>query len=130
MEATRQAVMGQGLPPEPPWVVFDYPLFLVDSDLTPIKEKFDEIVDVLTKWQSKNNKTGVFNKSPVEVSGSDYEDALARANYLFLKNNWGDGLAIFPPTKSRRWPASCIYSRRPHKGAILCGRTCMRPMTL
>jgi len=101
MEATRQAVMGQGLPPEPPWVVFDYPLFLVDSDLTPIKEKYSEIVDVLTKWQPKNNKTGVFNKSPVEVAGSDYEDALARANYLFLKNNWGDGLAIFPPTKSR-----------------------------
>jgi hypothetical protein len=101
MSATRQAIMGQGLPPEAPWVVFDYPLFLVDSDLTPIKEKFGEIVDALTKWQPKNNKKGVYNKSPVEVSGSSHEDALAKANYLFLQNSWGDGLAIFPPTKSR-----------------------------
>jgi hypothetical protein len=101
MEATRQAFMGQGLPPEVPWVVFDYPLFLVDSDLSPIQDKSHEIVDVLTKWQPKTNKKGVLNKAQVEVSGRDYEDALARANYLFLQNNWGDGLAIFPPTKSR-----------------------------
>ena len=101
MAATRQAIMGQGLPPEAPWVVFDYPLFLVDSDLSPIKEKFPEIVHALTKWQPKNNKKGVFNKAPVEVTGKDYEDAFARANNLFLKNNWSDGLAIFPPTKSR-----------------------------
>ncbi len=101
MAATRQAVMGQGLPPEAPWVVFDYPLFLVDSDLTPLKLKYDEIVAALTKWQPKNNKKGVFNKAPVEVTGSDFETALARANQLFLQNNWGDGLAIFPPTKNR-----------------------------
>jgi hypothetical protein len=101
MAATRQAIMGQGLPPEAPWVVFEYPLFLVDSDLTPIKEKCHEIVDALTKWQPKNNKKGVYNKPPVEVTGTDYEEALARANYLFLENNWGDGLAIFPPTRSR-----------------------------
>jgi hypothetical protein len=101
MAATRQAIMGQGLPPEAPWVVFEYPLFLVDSDLTPIKEKFGEIVDGLTKWQPKENKKGVFNKAPVEVSGNNYEDALAQANYLFLQNSWGDGLAIFPPTKGR-----------------------------
>jgi hypothetical protein len=101
MSATRQAIMGQGLPPEAPWVVFEYPLFLVDSDLTPIKEKIGEIMDRLTKWQPQNNKKGVFNKAPVEVSGSNYEDAVARAQYLFLQNSWGDGLAIFPPTKSR-----------------------------
>jgi hypothetical protein len=101
MEATRQAVMGQGLPPEAPWVVFDYTLFLVDSDLTPIKDKYIEIVDALTKWQPTRNKKGVLNKEPVEVTGRDYEDALARAHYLFLRKTWGDGLAIFPPTKSR-----------------------------
>jgi hypothetical protein len=101
MAATRQAIMGQGLPPEAPWVVFDFPLFLVDSDLTPIKEKYGEIVNALTKWQPKNNRKGVINKSPVEVTGNDYEDALAKANYLFLQSNWGDGLAIFPPTRSR-----------------------------
>jgi hypothetical protein len=101
MAATRQAVMGQGLPPEAPWVVFDFPLFLVNSDLAPIGEKYDEIVDALTKWKPKNNKKGVFNKSPVEVVAGNYEAALAEANYLFLQKNWGDGLAIFPPTKSR-----------------------------
>lgn len=93
--------MGQGLPPEAPWVVFDYPLFLVDSDLTPIKEKFGEIVDRLTKWKPSLNKKGVLNKEPVKISGRDQEEALARSQYLFLRKNWGDGLAIFPPTRSR-----------------------------
>lgn len=93
--------MGQGLPPDAPWVVFEYPLFLVDSDLSAIREKFTEIVDALTKWRPSNTATGVFNKAPVEVSGSNYEDAHARAQYLFLQKNWSDGLAIFPPTKNR-----------------------------
>jgi len=72
MAATRQAVMGQGLPPEAPWVVFDYPLFLVDSDLAPIGEKIGEIIGALTSWQPANNRTGVFNKpqwkSPAAVT--------------------------------------------------------------
>jgi hypothetical protein len=93
--------MGQGLPPEAPWVVFDFPLFLVDSDLTPIKDKFNEIVYTLTKWHPANNKRGVIGKSPIEVTGKDYENAFAKANYMFLQRNWGDGLALFPPTKSR-----------------------------
>jgi hypothetical protein len=101
MAATRQAVMGQGLPPDVPWVVFDFPLFLVDSDLTPIKEKLGEIVDALTKWKPKNNQKGIFNKAPVEVTGINYEEALSKANNLYLRKNWGDGLAIFPPTRSR-----------------------------
>jgi hypothetical protein len=101
MAATRQAIMGQGLPPEAPWVVFDYPLFLVDSDLSPIKEKFPEIVNALTKWRAQNNKRGIFNKTAVEVSGRDYEDAFAKVNSLFLRKSWGDGLAIFPPTRRR-----------------------------
>jgi hypothetical protein len=101
MAATRQAIMGQGLPPDAPWVVFDYPLFLVDSDLGPIKEKYSELIDALTKWQPKNNKKGIFRKTPVEVAGKDYEDALSKANCLFLKNAWSDGLAIFPPTRQR-----------------------------
>jgi hypothetical protein len=101
MAATRQAIMGQGLPPEAPWVIFEYPLFLVDSDLSPIREKFGEIVDALTKWQPLNKKTGLFSKAAVEVRGRDYEAAFAKAQNLFLKRNWGDGLAIVPPTKSR-----------------------------
>ncbi len=93
--------MGQGLPPEVPWVVFDFPLFLVDSDLTPIKENIDKITAALTTWKPEHNEKGVINKSPVDVTGKDYEDALAKANYIFLQNNWGDGLAIIPPTKAR-----------------------------
>ena len=93
MAATRQAIMGQGLPPEAPWVVFDYPLFLVDSDLSPIKEKYSEIVAALTKWQPKNTKTGVFNKAPVEVNG------------IIMKTLWPKRITFFckttGPTGSR-----------------------------
>ncbi|MEJ2110208.1 MAG: hypothetical protein P8Z37_09910 [Acidobacteriota bacterium] len=93
--------MDQGFPPEAPWVVFDYNLFLVESALTPIQEQYNEIIDTLTKWQPIRNTRGVLNKAPVKVTGADHEEALARAHYMSLRKNWGDGLAIFPPTKSR-----------------------------
>jgi len=37
----------------------------------------------------------------IEIKGTDYLDALDKFNYYFLKERWGDGLPLFPPTRER-----------------------------
>lgn len=93
--------MGQGFPNEAPMVIFPVDLFLVNSDLTPLKENIDKIIAGLTTWQSKQKKKGIITKAPVTVTGSDYEEALHNFNQLFLRNNWSDGFALIPPTRKR-----------------------------
>ncbi|MEE8420240.1 MAG: hypothetical protein V3R92_02130, partial [Dehalococcoidales bacterium] len=101
MPAALSAVMGQGLPPEVPWVVFEYPLFLVDSDLTPLSQKIDEVIDRLTSWEPETQTRGTIRREPVTVSGRDYEEAYHNVQLLFLRNKWGDGTSVTPPTFQR-----------------------------
>jgi hypothetical protein len=92
-----------GFAPEDP-SVYEFPLemFLPGSDLTPINENIDKIVYGLTKWEPKFKGTGVFySGAKVTVQGKDYQTAVDNMNALFLKNNWGDGLPIVPPTEER-----------------------------
>ena len=37
----------------------------------------------------------------VSVTGKNYEEAVTKANHLFLRNMWSDGLPILPPTEKR-----------------------------
>jgi len=37
----------------------------------------------------------------VRVEGKDYEEAMAKANRLFLRNMWSDGLPVIPPTEEQ-----------------------------
>ena len=99
MDATLSAVMGQGFPSEVPWVVFEYPLFLVGSDLTPLREKTDEVIGRLTSWRPTRTTTGMVRREPVIVSGRDYAEAFQRVQSLFLRNKWGDGTTVTPPTR-------------------------------
>jgi hypothetical protein len=79
-------------------------MFLPGSNLTPIAENIDKIVFGLTKWQPKVTAKGVYPAQKATVSGADYKGALANFNLLALRNNWGDGLPLMPPTdESVKW---------------------------
>lgn len=99
MAASLGSLMGQGLPPEVPWVVFEYPLFLVDSDLTPVRKRINEVIAFLTTWEPERKTTGVIKREPVTVSGQNYAAAYQNVQTLFLRNKWGDGTTVTPPTR-------------------------------
>ena len=101
MTTALSAVMGQGLLPEVPWVVFDYPLFLVGSDLTPLRQRIGEVINCLTSWKPEIETTGSVRREPVIVTGKDYAEAFQNVQLLFLRNKWGDGTTISPPTNDR-----------------------------
>lgn len=95
------AIQGVGFSPEAAKVVFPTDLFMVDSDLTPLQERIDEVVTALTKWEPETKSAGVYSPSKVTVEGRNYKEALANLNLLFLSNQWGDGLPVMPATKEQ-----------------------------
>lgn len=108
MTVTRQGfsqVVGNGFAglgfPADAATVYEFPMemFLPNSDLTPINENIDKIIYGLTKWEPEITEKGVYAPPKITVTGNDYEEALANANLLFLKNLWADGLPIVPPTE-------------------------------
>jgi hypothetical protein len=101
MATTLGAVMGQGFPPEVPWVVFDYPLFLVGSDLTLLKQRINEVIFCLTSWKSEPEIARPVRREMVTVSGKDYAEAFQNLQFLFLRNKWGDGTTVTPPTSDQ-----------------------------
>lgn len=118
MSATRQSVMGLGLPPEVPWVVFPVDLFLGDSDLTPLSEKLGEIEAGLTTWKPQYTEKGMITKDPAVVKGKDYAEAFTKYQYLALQNTWGDGLPVLPPTPEK---IAWLLTGVEHKGSDLVG---------
>ncbi len=110
MEVTRggfsqvvgNAFAGLGFPAEGPTIYeFPIPMFLPNSDLTPINENIDKIVYGLTKWEPKIKAKGVYTPDKVTVQGKDYQDAVRNMNSLFLRNLWSDGLPLQPATKEQ-----------------------------
>jgi hypothetical protein len=101
MEATLSAVMGQGLPPEAPCVLFEFPLFLVGSDLAPLSKRMVEIIERLTSWESERKIIGMIRREPVTVAGKDYADAFKNLQFLFLRKKWADGTTVTPPTSDQ-----------------------------
>jgi hypothetical protein len=101
MSATLGAIMGQGLPAEAPCVVFEYPLFLVGSDMTPLRQRIGEVIERLTTWEPERKASGTIRREPVSVAGKNHEEAFQNVQLLFLRNKWGDGTTISPPTRDR-----------------------------
>lgn len=95
------AFSGLGFPAPAPYQVFPNDMFLPGGDLTPIQTHLDGIVHGLTRWQPKPGQQGRAPAPMINVAGKDYDEALTNLNDLFLKNQWGDGLAILPPTRQR-----------------------------
>jgi hypothetical protein len=110
MEITRKgftgvvnnAFAGLGFPADAATIhEFPVEMFLGGSDLTPINENIDKVIFGLTKWQAAIQEKGIYAPPKVTVQGEDYEQAVANMNLLFLRNLWGDGLPILPPTDER-----------------------------
>jgi hypothetical protein len=97
----RNAVSGMGLPPEMPVVAFPVDTFLPGSDLSSIRARKHEFYDALTVWHSVANFLPSDVTPMIKVAGENYEHALTKANNLLIANLWGDGLPIWPATKSR-----------------------------
>ncbi len=76
-------------------------MFNAGSDLTPINENIDKIVAGLTTWTPKvTAKKVVYTPPMITVTGKDYPTAVDNMNLLFLRNMWGGGLPINPPTEA------------------------------
>jgi len=97
----RNAVSGLGLPPEAAVVDFPVDLFLPGSDLNAIRLRKQEFYDCLTSWRPTSNHAGNSESPLLKVSAETYEDALREANNFMLANLWGDGLPLWPATKTK-----------------------------
>ena len=95
------AIAGLGFDREVAMVTFPIDPFLVGSDLAPVEARKADFVDGLTSWEPRTKETGVQVPDKVRVQANGYEAALDQMNRLFLKNTWGDGLPLMPPTEER-----------------------------
>jgi hypothetical protein len=93
---------GLGFPAEAP-TIYEFPveMFNPGSDLKPLSQNIDKIVNGLTKWQPTMKTKGLLKPDMEKVQGKDYPDALNNVTRLFAQNNWTDGLPIVPPTEER-----------------------------
>ena len=76
-------------------------MFLQGSDLTPLEEHFDDLVNGLITWEPSFTGTGVTESSMVSVEATDYQEAFEKINKLFIRNKWSDDLPIIPPTEEK-----------------------------
>lgn len=96
----NKAFAGFGFPAEAAQAAFPLDMFLPGSDLTPLEKEIDTVIDGLTSWKPEAKREGGEGApSRIVVEGRDYEDALAKMGFLFLKNLWSDGLPIVPATE-------------------------------
>ena len=97
----RNAFAGLGFDQDASMVTFPIDPFLVDSDLTPVKDKLHNFVEGLISWDAHAHQTGIQHPSMVQIEAEGYEAALDRMNRQFLANRWGDGLPLYAPTEAR-----------------------------
>ncbi|MEE2688509.1 MAG: hypothetical protein VX430_03700 [Pseudomonadota bacterium] len=90
-----------GFDRELPMVDFPIDQFLVGSDITPITKKADDFRTGLIEWSPKTTETGMREPPKVRIEANGYEAATEQMNQLFLRNTWGDGLPVVPPTGER-----------------------------
>jgi hypothetical protein len=95
------AFSSMGFSPEAAKYAYPNEMFLQGSDLSPIDQNIDKVIEGLTRWEPEIKKKTLVASPKILVEGEDYEDAVHNMNSLFLRNLWGDGLPIIPPTKVR-----------------------------
>lgn len=126
----KNAVSAVGLAPDTAMVVFPMDVFLPGADLTPLINRRQEFYDGLTRWTPAPVKAGASRM--VSVEGATYEDALIRANNLFIAKLWGDGLPLWPATKERvdwilrgaAFPRNRVIGKFPPRGNVATVEAC------
>jgi hypothetical protein len=76
-------------------------MFLSGSDLTPIEQNIDKIIQGLTKWAPSVMGNAADPPKKISIEAADDSEAIIKMNTLFLKNSWGDGLPLLPATDER-----------------------------
>jgi hypothetical protein len=128
----KNALSGLGLAPEAAMITFPMDLFLPGSDIEPIKKRRREFYDGLTTWKPDSTSTAPTSNRMLNIEGTSYEDALCKANHLFVTSLWGDGLPLFPATVERvDWilhgtslPRMQIIGKFPPRGALVTIESC------
>jgi hypothetical protein len=127
----KNAVSGLGLAPDAAMITFPIELFLPGSDVAPIAQRKGEFYDGLTRWTSELAQAPGESRL-LSVEGASYEDALVRANDLFIARLWGDGLPLWPATRERvdwilrgsAWSRTHVLGKFPPRGGIVTVETC------
>ncbi|MBU2647388.1 hypothetical protein KKI24_21960 [bacterium] len=128
----RNALSGIGLAPEAALIEFPMDLFLPGSDIEPIRNRRHEFYDGLTRWKPERDRSESTSNPRITIEGPTFEDALIRANHLFIANLWGDGLPLFPATAERvDWilqGATCSRDQKigqfPPRGGVVTVESC------
>jgi len=105
---------------------------LPGSDIAPVEKRKGEFYDGLTRWTSELAGGAIGARPLLSVEGETYEEALARANDLFIDRSWGDGLPLWPATRERvDWilrgssrPRTHVLGAFPPRGGIATVETC------
>jgi hypothetical protein len=130
VDVVRNAATGVGLPADLCMVTFPLALFKPDSDLSPVTQRRQEIYEALATWSHRS--TDAPEATMLTVEASDHEQALAKANNLFLVNRWGDGLPLWPATRERvDWilrgtdlPRHHLFGKVPPRGGLATVEAC------
>jgi hypothetical protein len=126
----KNAVSGFGLAPDTAMVVFPIDVFLPGADLAPLESRREEFYRGLTQWTPAAAKAAA--NPMLSVAGDDYEDALNKANQLFIDKSWGDGLPLWPATVERvNWilrgaalPRTHVLGKFPPRGGVATVERC------
>jgi hypothetical protein len=97
----KNAVAGLGFAPDIAMVVFPIDMFLVGADISQVERDSMRFTDGLTVWEAPEQIRTTSKRRTIEVDGKDYRAAFDNFNTLCLKQRWGDGLPLVPPTTER-----------------------------
>ena len=96
----NNAFSSYGFPAEAPVLhIFPTEMFNAGSDLTPLEEHFQDVVDGLTKWELSSGAGSSDEIKMIEVAVKSEDQLFTVANNQFMKNGWRDSLPICPPTE-------------------------------
>ncbi|MDH3288815.1 MAG: hypothetical protein OEP48_13975 [Betaproteobacteria bacterium] len=128
----KNAVSGLGLAPDAAMVTFPIELFLPGSDIASVRARKREFYDGLTRWKSEFAGAAPGEKPLLSVEAASHEEALFKANNLLLTSLWGDGLPLWPATRTRvDWilkgsvlPRTHVLGKFPPRGGVTTIETC------